>query len=140
MEANQSEGSVQLRIVRGPVDSLSLFEITDYELEVLEEGAPSSTFLNFAILFASVGLSFLTTLLTVTIASIQVFTIFVVLTVGGLGASCVLFVLWRRTRSRTTDLCKKIRGPAPSGISSPPLVVSTPSTERGLEGPTESST
>lgn len=85
MEANQSEGSVQLRIVRGPVDSLSLFEITDYELEVLEEGAPSSTFLNFAILFASVGLSFLTTLLTVTIASIQVFTIFVVLTVGGLG-------------------------------------------------------
>lgn len=114
MENQQSEGSVQLRIVRGTLGSLSLYEITDYELELLEQGSPSSTYLNFAIMFSSIGLSFLATLLTVDIPVGYAFTIFVVLTVVGLGAAAVLFVLWRRTRSRTVDLCKKIRARVPT--------------------------
>jgi hypothetical protein len=114
MENQQSEGSVQLRIVRGSLGSLSLYEITDYELELLEAGSPSSTYLNFAIMFVSVGLSFLATLLTVKIPVGYAFTIFVVLTVVGFAASAVLFELWRRTRSRTVDLCKKIRARVPT--------------------------
>ena len=114
MANNQSEGSVQLRIVRGPLDSLSLYEITDYELEVLEEGSPSSTYLNFAIFFFSIGASFFTTLVTTTISSVYLFSIFVVLTVVGLAASLVLFVLWRRTRSRVKDLVKKIKARVPT--------------------------
>lgn len=114
MSPHQSEGSVQFRIVRGPVDSLSLYEITDYELEILEEGSPSSTFLNFAIFFFSIGASFLLTLLTVTIESIFLFAVFVIVTTVGLSASLVLFVLWRRTRSRTKDLCKRIRARVPT--------------------------
>lgn len=110
----QSEGSVQLRILRGPIDSLSLYEITDYELELLEEGSPSSTFLNFAIFFFSIGASFCTTLFTVPIASLFMFAVFVIVTVIGAFASIVLFVLWRRTRSRTRDLCKKIRARVPT--------------------------
>jgi hypothetical protein len=113
MANQQPEGSIQLRIVRGAVDSLSLYEITDYELDLLEEGSPSSTYLNFAVLFVSIGLSFLTTLLTVEIPSGHVFTIFVVLAVAGIGSSAVLFVLWRGTRSRTKDLCIKIRARVP---------------------------
>ena len=114
MVDNQSEGSVQLRILRGPVDSLSLYEITDYELEVLAEGSPSSTFLNFAIFFVSMGVSFLTTLVTTAITSLFLFTIFVVLSSVGLAASLVLFVLWRRTRSHVEAVINKIRSRVPT--------------------------
>jgi hypothetical protein len=44
MSDNQAEGAVSLRIIRGPLDSLSLYEITDYELDVLEEGLILPTF------------------------------------------------------------------------------------------------
>jgi hypothetical protein len=114
MAANQSEGSVQFRVIRGALDSLSLYEITDYELELLEAGSPSSTYLNFAIFFFSIGASFLTTLMTVNVGSMYVYSTFVVLTVVGLAASVVLFVLWRRTRSRIKDLCLKIRARVPT--------------------------
>lgn len=114
MANNQSEGSVQLRILRGPLDSLSLYEITDYELEILEEGSPSSTYLNFAIFFFSVGASFFTALVTTTITDVFLFTIFVVLTVVGFSASLVLFILWRRTRSRVKELVKKIKARVPT--------------------------
>ncbi|MGV3627908.1 MAG: hypothetical protein ACO1PN_09520 [Betaproteobacteria bacterium] len=135
MPANQTtEGSVQLRIVRGPVDSLSLYEITDYELELLEEGSPSSTFLNFAIFFVSIGASFLTTLLTVDISSIYIFSVFVILTITGFAASLVLFQLWRKTRSKTKDLCKKIRARVPIAPISEPIDTPPPP-----DGPAQSS-
>lgn len=92
-----------------PVDSLSLYEITDYELELLEQGSPSSTYFNFAIGFFSIAASFFATLITVEIPSLYVFLTFLVLTVVGAGTSAVLFVLWAKTRSRTKNLCKKIR-------------------------------
>ncbi len=115
------EGSIKLRIVRGPVDSLSLYEITDYELELLEQGSPSSTYANFATFFISIGFSFLTTLLTVEIKSVYVFAVFTVLTVVGIFAALVLFQLWRSTRSRTRDLCVKIRARVPTAPVSEPI-------------------
>ncbi len=114
MENKQSEGSVQLRIVRGAQDSLSLYEITDYELEILEQGSPSSAYLNFAIMFFTIVLSFLATLVTIDMPAGHAFTVFSVLTVFGFGSSAVLFELWRRTRSRTKDVCKKIRARVPT--------------------------
>lgn len=130
MAAYQSEETVKLKIIRGSLNSLSLFEITDYELEIFEQGSPSSNYLNFAIFFSSVGASFLVTLLTVKIDSVCLFVIFVVLTVVGLGASIVLFQLWRTTKSTTKELCKKIRARAPTtaiaGSSVAPTAFSAP--------------
>ena len=121
-----SEGSVQLRIIRGPIDSLSLYEITDYELEILEQGSPSSTYFNFAVFFISVGLSFLTTLLTVEIKSVYLFSVFTVLTVIGIFAALVLFQLWRRTKSKTRDLCIKIRARVPTAPVTEPIDTKEP--------------
>jgi hypothetical protein len=129
----QSEGSVQLRIIRGPVGSLSLYEITDYELELLEQGSPSSTYFNFAIFFFSIGASFFTTLVTVKIQSVYVFSIFVVLAVLGTFAALVLFQLWRRTKSRTRNLCEKIRARVPTAPIAGPVDSPQP-----VGGPTES--
>ncbi|WP_125334742.1 hypothetical protein [Brucella anthropi] len=108
------EGSISLRIIRGQVDSLSLYEITDYELELLEKGSPSSTYFNFAVFFFSVGVSFLTTLVTVDIESIYVFSVFTCFTIIGLSASTVLFVLWKNTHSSNRALCMKIRARVPT--------------------------
>lgn len=133
MTDEKTEDSVSLRIVRGPVDSLSLYEITDHELELLEDGSPSSTYLNFGICFITVGLSFITTLVTVKVESVYIFTVFVVLAVVGISVSAVLFVLWRRTRSRTKDLCKRIRARVPTAPISDPVEGRT-----SPDGPTES--
>ncbi len=133
MSASQSENPPRFRIVRGPFDSLSLYEITDYELEIFEAGSPSSTFLNFAIFCFSLGVSFAITLLTVEIVSIYVFSVFTILTFAGLISAAVLFVLWRQTRSKTKDLCKKIRSRVPEAMTSEPKDSPAP------EGPTESS-
>lgn len=113
MSAHQSEASTQLTIIRGSLNSLSIFEITDYELEIFEHGSPSSTYFNFAIFFFSVGVSFLVTLLTVKIESIYIFSTFVIIAAIGICLSLVLFQLWRKTKSTTRELCKKIRARAP---------------------------
>ncbi len=110
--ANQSETSTSFKLIRGSLDSLSVYDITDYELDVLEEGSPNSLFLNFAIFFASIAISFLITLVTVDITSIPLFTVFVVLTVVGTAGAVVLFALWRKTRSKVSDLIKRIRARA----------------------------
>jgi NADH:ubiquinone oxidoreductase subunit K len=110
---NHNEGFIQPRIVRGQVDSLSLFEITDYELEVLEQGAPNAIFLNFAVFFISIALSFLITLMTVTSVSTKTFIVFVVFTVVGFAVGGVLLVLWYRTRSKISVLVQKIKARVP---------------------------
>ena len=115
MTTNQSESSISVTRVR--IDSLSVYEISDYELAVFESGNSVSTFLNFAILFSSIGLSFLATLLTVDIESIRVFSVFVILVIASLIAAVVLFVLWWQGRSQTAELCKKIRKRAPPTLS-----------------------
>jgi len=113
MAQTQNEGFIQPKIVRGQVDSLSLFEITDYELELLAQGGPNSIYINFAIFFFSIALSFFTTLLTVQIDSQKVFTVFVVLTVVGFAVGSVLMVLWFRTRTRISTLVTKIKARVP---------------------------
>jgi hypothetical protein len=133
MTDTQNEGSVHPRIVRGQVDSLSLYEITDYELEILEHGSPNSILLSFAICFISVALSFLTTLLTVKIESIYLFLIFLVFTVVGLAAGIVLIVLWYRTRSQVGGVGKKIRARVPTNSTGSHTVPQSP-----IPGPTES--
>ena len=113
MSQSPNEGFVQPRIIRGQVDSLSLFEITDYELEILEQGTPNSIHLNFAVLFISIAVSFLITLLTVKIDSTRVFIVFTLLTIVGFSVGIILFILWYRTKATSVDVIKKIKARAP---------------------------
>lgn len=109
-KAVQNEtGQNEPRIVRGRVDSLSLYEITDHELDILEKGSPESFHLNFGIFLLTVGLSFLVTLLSEDIQSNRLFTVFVVLcSVGLLGGSFLIF-LWYRMRKELTNVVAKIK-------------------------------
>ncbi len=108
-EQRPSSGSNGVEIRRGRVDSLSIFEITEAELDSLAKGSPGSIFLNFGIFLLSVGTSFLATLLTVEIASLFKFAVFVVLATVGLVGGAFLLLLWRRLRHEVEDVVSKIR-------------------------------
>lgn len=96
-------------IKRGRVNSLTVYEVTDYELDQLENGSPVSLFLNFAILFVSIGISFFIALLTTIIESNRVFNIFVIITSISFIAGIILLFLWYRGRKSIKILLNKIK-------------------------------
>ena len=109
MNANQSEGFKQPRILRGRVDSLSIYEITDYELELLEQGSPNSIFLNFSIFLSSTSISFLTTLLTIEALSDRLFLTFTTITIAGMTIGILLATLWYKGKHKIDTTIKKIK-------------------------------
>lgn len=104
----RGSGTNDPKILRGKVDSLTLYEITDAELDALERGSPSSTYLNLAILCLSVGISFLISILTTDISD-RVFIGFFIVAAVGLCVGAVLFVIWWRMGSELSGVCRKIR-------------------------------
>ena len=109
----EQTGDKSFRIRRGKVDSLSLYEITDHELDILERGSPASLYLNFGIFLLSLSASFLIALLTTTVESQRTFTVFVVVTVIGGLAGVVLMSLWWRTRQSASTVIAQIRSRIP---------------------------
>lgn len=130
-------------IRRGRIEQLTIYEISEAELEKLEEGSPASLFLNFAIALLSMAVSMLVALFTTKIESLHVFVIFVVVTVVGLVVGLVLLALWHRQHVSQTKLAELIRRRAPPegipvGGALPPLLstahaellpIATPSSE-----------
>lgn len=104
----KATGTNDPTIRRGKVDSLTLYEITDHELNILERGSPSSTYLNFSILFISVGISFLVSLLTADVSN-RVFIVFCIVTGIGLSIGSVLLVIWWKMGSELGAVCDKIK-------------------------------
>ena len=108
-QEDNNTGCNEVKILRGRVDSLSLYEITDTELDILEKGSPNSLYLNFGIFLFPVGLSFLIALLSTDIQSPNTFTVFVVLSVVGILGGFFLIILWLRTKREVTDVVRKIK-------------------------------
>ena len=102
-------GQNELTIFRGKVDSLTLYEITDHELNVLEKGSPNSIYLNFSIFLLSVGLSFLVALLSADIPSERTYVTFLIFCLVGVFLGAFLLVLWCRMKSEVTSVVSRIR-------------------------------
>lgn len=116
-EQSANTGETQPRIVRGRVGSLSLYEITDYELDVLATGSPNSVYFNFAVFFLSVGLSFLTSLFSATFPSQRRYVTFLVIAVVGIALGLVLLVVWSRAKSKVDDVITRIKERVPAVAS-----------------------
>jgi hypothetical protein len=108
-------------IRRGRIDSITIYEITDNELNILEYGSPDSIFLNFSIALISISFSFLISLLTTTIDSIYIYNIFVDATIicgiGGLTST----VMWHKKRKSTPNLISQIRNRVPPEGTQEPI-------------------
>ena len=107
---NSSSGEIGPRIRRGRYQALKLFEVSEGELTIIERGSPSSIYLNFAIFLISLGISFLTTLLTVNLENkIFLFTIFTIICVIGFLIGFFLLILWYRNRNEVKNIITEIR-------------------------------
>lgn len=113
MSQEENRGEKLPDILRGKVDSLSLYEITDHELYILEKGYSSSLFLNFGIALFSIGISFFIALHTSQITSDLTSTVFTVVTSVGLSTGLLLMGLWYRDRQPIAPMIKKIKSRIP---------------------------
>ncbi|MBA3356848.1 MAG: hypothetical protein H0U18_13100 [Pyrinomonadaceae bacterium] len=106
-EGKQTESTSlpPVEVRRGAFAQLTIYEVAEYELEILAHGSPDSLYLNFAIFLLSIGISFLVGLLTA-VLSPRVFTVFVVITTVGF---LVGLLVWLKKRTSTSDLVGKIR-------------------------------
>lgn len=97
-------------IRRGRIGTLVVYDVSESELQILENGAPDSIFLNLAIFLFSTAVVLLISLLTASIESNRVFYVFVICTVCGFVGSFILLSMWLRSRQSISMLVKQIRG------------------------------
>jgi len=86
-----------------------IYLVSDDELSMLERGDPSSTYLNLAIFFLSIGISFLVSLLVSEPKTQHTFVVMVVITVLAFMIGIVLTVLWLRTSGEVSKVVQRIR-------------------------------
>ena len=104
-------------IYRVRLDKLTIFEITESELEALEHGSPESLFLNLAVAVGSTAISFSVALATTQIDSTKTFCVFVLIMIIGYLSAFTFGLLWWRSRRSLKSVSKNIRGRrVPEGI------------------------
>lgn len=95
------------------LEKLTIFEITEAELEALERGSPESLFLNLGIATLSVGSSFLIALLTTSIENTRTFCVFVIICAIGFVAGGTFGLLWWQGRRSVRNVARDIRNRMP---------------------------
>jgi len=97
-------------VKRGIVDSVSIYEVSESELSILENGSPNSIYLNFFLFLLATFLSFLTTLLTVNFnEKILLQNIFIFIAVVSGFLFIMAFILWFRGKNQLSEVIKKIK-------------------------------
>lgn len=108
---HQSEQGEKIRVRRRKIGSVTIYDVTETELTILEKGTDASVWLNFFIATVSIGASFLVSLLTAEwgeeLSLIQV--VFICLTIIMFLAAVVCFVFWRRGRGQHKETIKTIK-------------------------------
>ncbi len=122
---NPDEGK-PLRVRRGRVESVDLYEIKDSELEVFQRGSPADLQLNFAIFLLSLAFSAIASLATATFKTDNIHTTFIVVAVVGVLLGIYLLISWWRNRTALQTLCGRVR----ERIKEPDLII-TSSTATG---------
>jgi hypothetical protein len=100
----------QPEIRRACIDTLTIYEVSDSELKLLEQGSPDSILLNFSVFLLSTAISFTITLFSTTIQPDRTYMCFVLSTIVGYVVGFLLLLLWWRNRksvSKTVDVIRK---------------------------------
>lgn len=107
---------LELRVRRGRVESVDLYEIKENELELLENGAPSGLYLNFAIFLLSLAFGGITTVSTATFSNPRIELLFFIVTVVGTLGGIFLLILWWRSRESIAHVVRSIRARIPPDV------------------------
>jgi hypothetical protein len=110
---NNNIGDKPLRVRRGRVDSVDLYEVKEHELEILENGEPTGIYLNFSIFLLSIALSCISALCTATFDKAIIENSFLFLSIIGILGGVFLIVLWWRGRKSIKLIIQKIKNRIP---------------------------
>lgn len=107
-QINQSQ-QLEPRIVRATLKELTIYDVSEAELESIERGGPESLYLNFAVFFVSTAISLTVTLATTDINSVRLYIGFMIVTVVSYVAFLVLGSLWIRSLRSKKNVITCIR-------------------------------
>jgi len=114
--AKSTNSDKALRVRRGRVDSVSLYEVKENELELLENGEPTSLQLNFAIFLLSLSFSGILTLCTATFSIPILQTTFLFVTIIGVILGAYLLLMWWKGRKSIKTIIQVIKNRIPPEI------------------------
>ncbi len=100
-------------IHRVPLGQLTIWDVTESELQSLERGLPDSPYLSLGIATFSVAVSFSISLATTTIDSIKTYCLFVIVAVVGYLAAATYGLLWWQWRRSHKTVAQEIRSRRP---------------------------
>jgi hypothetical protein len=100
-------------IRRARLDRLTIYEVSESELDVLAKGSPDSIYLNFAIGSVSAAIAFSITLATTDIDSARTFYVFVIATIIGYSFGALLLLLWWKNHRSISSVVSAIRNRLP---------------------------
>lgn len=101
-------------IRRAPLQRLTIYEVEESELAILERGSPDTVFLTIAVALLSMSVSLSVALLTANFPSDRAWTVFLVITVVGYAAGGIMFLVWRRSRVSVATCIQNIRQRLPT--------------------------
>jgi hypothetical protein len=113
------DGEKPLRVRRGRVESVDLYEIKENELDLLEKGSPADLQLNFAIFLLSIAFAAICALVTATFARPRVETIFLFVSIVGIALGLYLLAAWYRNHTSSAAVCTRIRSRIPPDAVTP---------------------
>lgn len=108
---NTSEKTLKVR--RGRVDSVDLYEVKENELEILEHGEPTGIYLNFGIFLLSIALSGIIALCTANFSVSLIENSFLFVSIIGILGGLFLMILWWRGRKSIRSVITKIKNRIP---------------------------
>lgn len=103
-------------VKRGKFDSLTLYEVTEQELIIIENGSTNSLFLNFAIFLLSTSISFFVSIFTMDWfpkkqeSHLVLFVVFLIIAILTLLIGFICTVLWLKSHDsfkNTIEIIKK---------------------------------
>ena len=113
MENNNQDNGFPPAIRRARFDQLTIYEISEDELSILENGSPDSVYLSISIAFLSAAISCSVAAPSIQIESPKLLIAFVSFIVLSYIAGGVLMVLWLKSKNSVSACVRKIRNRLP---------------------------
>ena len=99
---------------RARLQRLTIYEVEESELLILERGWLGSIYINISIALLSLAVGLTATLNTASFPSERAWLLFLVVTVFGYIVGTTLLLIWWRSRKSISDCVREIRGRLPT--------------------------
>ena len=113
-EQDSRDGVLLPTIRRARLQRLTIYEVEESELAILERGALDTIFLNITVALLSMSVSLSLALLTAEFPSDRAWTVFLVITVVGYVAGVIMLLVWWRSRVSVAACTRNIRQRLPT--------------------------